>query len=412
MFLCKTFLLAAFLFLAACTTISAQNCEEQQVLPGDEHLVDHGVDSTGHWWAITQPYTSFYHLYVDGKRFGPYSEIGKPVFANDGSTWAAAATINTVVRVLTPEKAIPVNGTGIISLFFASRAPVLCMVTRRDSLITFTNGTTSVQVLFPVGYYTTDPDGVHLAYVGQRGTVQSIVLDGTEGQTADRIVLAGMWSDGSPVYTTQNGPSTSVHIGTRSIVSNVQGIRSLQVNRAGTALAFICERAGGSMFASTYSDEMVEPWFGPPCDNISQLVLHPFDALVAYYGIRNLARSVFYAAADYPAGLETGPIVFTNNGATMAYLSRDGDDYISLNGRRYRMSSKVTVGAAVAVHPTQSVLAYATSTSIVMWDIEQSGYKLGKMCDRVADAVYVRTRDAFQTTGQFNDRLYLLTCRP
>jgi len=413
MFLCRIkIILSTFLVLASLSTMQAQNCEELQLLPGDEHLINHGVDSTGHWWAITQPFTSFYHLYVDGKRFGPYSEVGKPVFSNDGSTWASVATINTIVRIITPERAIPVSGTGVEALFFASQTPVLYTVTRRDSLVTFSNGKTSVQVLFPVGSYAADPQGEHLYYVGQRGTVQALVQDGVEGVTADKIELAGIWSNGLPVVAVQNGPSSSVQIGTRSIVSNILGVRFLHVNRFGTALAFVCERSGGSVFACKYTDEMNEPWFGPPCDIISQLVLHPFDALVAYYGIRNLSRSVYFDAADYPAGLETGLIVFTNNGSTMAYLSRDGDDFISLNGRRYRMSSKVNVSAAIAVHPTIPVLAYATSMSIVMWDIEQSGFKLGKMCDRVSDAVYVRKNNAFQATGQFNDRLYLLTCRP
>jgi len=412
MSLSKTAILATILCLLCITTLYAQNCEERQLLPGDEHLIDHGVDSTGHWWAITQPYSSFYHLVVDGKRYGPYTEVMKPIFANDGTTWASSAIVNSIALIVTPEKIVRVNGTGVNTMFFASQAPALCTVTRRDSLVTFSSPTRSVQVLFPVGQYTSDQKGEHLFYVGQRGAIQSLVSDGVEGVTGERIQLAGAWSDGSPVYTVQNGPAVSLFIGGRGIVTNVKSITDVHVNRFGTALAFVCDRSAGAVFACKYTDEMNEPWFGPPCDAISQLVLHPYDALIAYYGIRDLGRHVYYDAADYPAGLETGRIVFTNDGSTMVYLSRDGDDYISFNGRRYRMSSRVSVGAAIAVHPTSSVLAYATSTSIVMWDVEQSGFKLGKMCDRVSDAVYVRTSNSFQSTGQFNDRLYLLTCRP
>lgn len=400
------------LALFSCATIVAQNCEEKLLLKGDEHVVAHGVDSTGHWWAITQPFTQFSSLYVDGTAYGPFSEVQQPVFSADGTAWTAIARVNNVGTIVTASGLTSIPSAEVVTAFYASAAPVCWVVVRRDSTVTVSNGAQSYSVIGATGAFATDPFGQTLYYVGQRGASQCLVRNGVDGITAESVQLGGVWNDGRPVVAVRNGQLVSLMLGSTELLAHARTIQNIHVNRTGTVLAFECERSPGVWQAYCYSDDMNEPWFGPSCDMINDLTLHPTDAIVAYYGVRGVTRSVYYNAAEYPAGLETSNIIFSGDGAVMAYLSRDGDDYICLNGKRYRMSSKVSIGARLAIHPTLPLIAYATSASIVMWDVEQSAFKLGKMCDAVSDAVYDRRANAFRSTARQGERLYLLTCRP
>ena len=52
-------------------------------------------------------------------------------------------------------------------------------------------------------------------------------------------------------------------------------------------------------------------------------------------GQRNSSQMVRSNSAEHPAGRETGPISFSHNGAIMVYSGADGDNFVTLNGKRY-----------------------------------------------------------------------------
>lgn len=67
---------------------SQPRCSDIELLPGDENLLEYGLDSTFHWWAVTSPFVDRYRLYVNGKKHGDFLGITKPVFSHfEGKQW-------------------------------------------------------------------------------------------------------------------------------------------------------------------------------------------------------------------------------------------------------------------------------------------------------------------------------------
>lgn len=58
----------AMLFLAYCSSHSQNKCYSEQLLDGSEPLIAMGQDTTGHWWAVTSPFSRRYSMIIDGKK--------------------------------------------------------------------------------------------------------------------------------------------------------------------------------------------------------------------------------------------------------------------------------------------------------------------------------------------------------
>jgi hypothetical protein len=391
----------------------AAQCEEELVLDGSEPIASFDQDSTGHWWAITTPYEDLRTLWVDGVKFGPYRVVERPVFAPDGSGWATSVVAaDRTIRRLDQDGEGSVDGTGLsqISYAFAGGRPwmVLHDVTRS----TITNGERAYEATGLIGRYVLDPLGTVCWYAVQRGSGSVLVRNGVDVLQADEIMLGGVWADGRPVMALRYGLQWEVRIGDQELATNLTIVRDLTVNQLGTVMACVAARPDGQVRAMMYTDEYIEPWYGPALESVMGLRLNPWEPLVAYRGIQRGIVSIYYNAADYPAGTAHGPVSFSHDGAKMVYMARDDVEFIAIDGKRYVVRNRIQTTAPVAIDPATLTIAYSTNTNMIVWRPESDEVRFARLCDRMGQTVYDRTTRSFVALGAFGQRLFRITCRP
>jgi hypothetical protein len=161
-----------------------------------------------------------------------------------------------------------------------------------------------------------------------------------------------------------------------------------------------------------YTDEYIEPWYGPALESVMGLRLNPWEPLVAYRGIQRGIVSIYYNAADYPAGTAHGPVSFSHDGAKMVYMARDDVEFIAIDGKRYVVRNRIQTTAPVAIDPATLTIAYSTNTNMIVWRPESDEVRFARLCDRMGQTVYDRTTRSFVALGAFGQRLFRITCRP
>ncbi len=404
-------ILSVLLVMLCVTTTMHADCTDTMLLGNEEPLVRYGIDSTGHWWAITQPFEGIEHLYVDGKRYGPFNRIEPPIFSRSGASWGTVGERNTQWSIVTAEGSRHIEGTGLESLMYPPASDELWYVVLNGTDRVLTNGQRTYRCLNPTGTFAFDPAGITVWYVGQRGNSQALVRNGEDVAQGESIQLGGIWADARPFYAIGNGARYTVYLGDEELASNLTFVNMLQVNPSGTVCAFSAASTGPA-YVYMYTDDYIQPWMSPVVEGISDVTLSPADPLVAYRATRRGTRVIMFNNADYSAGLETGPLTFSNNGAFLVYAGRDSEEFFAVNGKRYRVKGRVSTGARLAVHPTKHYVGYSSATTLVMWDVELDIMRLGRMCDSAGPTVYDVKADAFKALGVYGGRLFLMTCRP
>jgi hypothetical protein len=96
----------------------------------------------------------------------------------------------------------------------------------------------------------------------------------------------------------------------------------------------------------------------------------------------------------------------------MAFIGRDVDDFVTVDGKRTMLPRQASTTATPAVHPSGRSLAYSTAASMAVLDVESTTIDLARMCDRVCRTIYDWRRGVYRTLGTFGERLFLIECRP
>jgi hypothetical protein len=101
-FLCSVFILEA----------QDRKCGGEMLLDGSEPLISIGLDTTGHWWAITSPFSRRYAVTIDGKKGMDVDSLKAPIFSPDGQYFAYPMQKNGIWSIMTNDSIIPL-GAGI-----------------------------------------------------------------------------------------------------------------------------------------------------------------------------------------------------------------------------------------------------------------------------------------------------------
>lgn len=382
------------------------------LLDNTETVVRYGLDSTGSWWAVTQPYEQFVNMYINGKRYGPYTSTTDPAFATDGSTWTFAAIRDLRAYVCTPAGERAIDAEEIVGVGFASQSPVPWVEYTISDVRTTTNGTQTYTTNDAIGPAMFDPAGLVVWHKARRGTQIALVGNGVDEHVYDDIIMAGVWSDGRPVFAATGGTTWSVFIGEQELVPNLQSVSDLKVNSFGTVLAFNASRSSAPINSYMYTDDYRNPWTGPNLDVANALVLSPCCDLVAVLGkVQGGSSSVIFNSASYPAGTQSSLPAFSFDGAHMAFLGNDGEGFVSMDGRRSIVKGGGSAAStSVAVAPTGRSVAWVSASTLVVYDILGEGLGMGKMCDSMGrDAIFNRSKNIYQALGVFGGRLFLLS---
>ena len=370
----------------------------------------YGIDTTGHWWTVLKPFEDRYAVIVDSKELGPYQQVAEPVFSQDGTEWAVLGLNNLRWQITTSRETITREAV-IKAVYFPPNLSEVWWVETVAPQWTLTNGTRSFGSTYPIDQVKFHPSGIVAAWVEQLPDVQALRRNGSEVTRADQISLGGVWQTGECVYAARFGNLWTVYLGEKELASNLTSVSALRVNREGTTVSWASVRGGAPSRVNLYNDEYREPWESPPVDGMpTNVVMSPTEKLVAYHGVINGIRKVGFNGATFPQGASAGKPVFSHDGATMAYTSRDDDNYVYVNGKRTRVDTQVPLSTTLVISPSGETCCWASSTSIVVVDLEYGGLQLGKMCDEVSEPIYDVDARQFKALGIVAGRLYMLTC--
>lgn len=401
----------ASLVLGMAMPLFGQRCEDVMVLDGAERILHFDVDTTGHWWAIVSPFQSMQTLVVDGDRYGPFSTISAPVFSPDGTTWASIASLNGLISVVSPTAVALPQSTAITGILYPQHGQMAWYRCANGEQVFFSNGHVTFMAVAPTLAWATDVYGTVLYHVAQRGSGYTLVRNATDGVFADEILLGGVWHDGRAVYAMRSGELWTIMIGSEVVRSNLRGVASLSINATASCLGAVITTPLG-MQALMYSEDYTEAWLGPTVDVISAFALNPFQFLCVWEGSLRGVKNVYYNTAPYPAGQTRGPITFSHDGSVMAFIGRDVDDFVTIDGKRTMLPRRASTTATPAVHPSGQSVAYSTAASMAVLDVETTTIDLARMCDRVCRTIYDWRRGMYRTLGTFGERLFLIECRP
>lgn len=392
--------------------LSAQECRDQLILAGHERVMTAGIDTTGHWYAISQPFETMVGLIIDGQPYGPYESALPPRFSHDGRTFVAGVKMLGQWSVLTSTDTITLSGDVLYDVRFPalSDVPWWHHANGQDHRIS-TRGRTYACTRTPQ-MLSLDPTGTIAAWVESTSAGDLLMRNGQEIARGEQVLIAGVWTDGSVVYAVRYGSVWSVFVGAHEIVRSLLSVGELQTNLAGTSCGFHAADATGLARMYLYTAEMQEPWTSQPCENISGFVLAPWEPLAAAIIMRNGNRSVSFHGTEYPAGQQTSPIGFTPDGSTMMYAGFDGEHFITLNGKQHRVKGAVNLRVPLSIDASGTSAAWASSTTLAKANLEYQVLRLGKMCDSMLSVVYNRRKNVFQGLGYMGRNLFLLECKP
>lgn len=403
------------LLSVAALPLAAQRCAEEMLLDGSEPIVRFDADSTGHWWAVTQPFEALQYLWVDGTSYGPYALIDTPVFSPDGTSWACAvAGVDRISRLITNERISPVDGTGISHITFAFSGTEPWFVEHNVQRARITNGLRSVEydATNIVGPIALDPFGTTVWYQCSRGNGAALVRNGVDVLQADEVRIGGVWSDGRIVAALRYGMLWSIVLGSEELATNLTSVQSLLVNQLGTVLCAVTGRQDGQVRAMMYSDEFIEPWFGPALESVTSLVLNPWLPIVAYLGVQRGQRNVYYNTSAYPAGQVCGPLTFSHDGTMLMYMGRDDVEFIAVDGKRHIVNNQVNTTVPLSIDPISGLLAYSTPAQMVVRNPTTDLVRFARLCDTMGKTVFLNVERKFVALGTFGQRLFRITCRP
>jgi hypothetical protein len=388
----------------------ADKCSDVMLLDGSEKLLAYGMDTTHHWWAVSEPFTGKNRLYVDGFQSQVYNSLNNLVFSPDGSRWACFAQDNLHWNLITNDTIIELPGTDVGEIHFSSNSEVLAYSYFEGDLETIIYGYKKLQLYQRFSNFFVNHNGTNVAFTGYRSNVMVVSIGGVESTTFDTIIPIGFWEDEHFVYAGRNGANWQIYKGKKPITEVLSSIMETAINLDGTVLAALVRRGGSYAFGMLISDEYREPLISKPYEQVQNLVLHPYLPMLAYNAQIDLNNLVVFNTVEYAGGDYMGRPFFTYDGSELYFAGCRFDCFININGRQYRVQSDISSIDQFAVKPDSKTIAYCTSSSMIVRYLETEDLYAGKMLDTTQPPRYNWRKDRYEALGTISNRLYLLKC--
>jgi len=390
----------------------AQDCKDWLLVDATQRVADAGIDTSGRWWALTQPFETLTNLVVDGKVYGPYEFALAPKFSYDGSTFIAGFRMLGQWYVLTEDDTLALHGDSLVATFLPSNSSTPWWYHENGSdrrLSTFDRSYRCANVPLRVCFH---PDGEVAVWVERRGANDVILINGKEHLTADQILLGGVSSLGQPIFAVRYGTRWSVYRGSEELISSLASLSEFRVDALGANCAWIASDGSGIVRIYLHAPDMIAPWTSMPVQSAQGLCLAPSDPFVASRTVRNGNNVVNFNGAEYPSGRQTGPIGFSHNGLFLGYAGLDGDFFVTINGKRHWVKSAVNLSSPLHIATDGLAVGWASATTLAYVNLEHNVLRLGRMCDTMGPVVYDRRSRTFKGLGFVSGRLFMLECDP
>jgi hypothetical protein len=406
-------LLSAFIilvFIGIVNSADADKCADYKLLDGTETLVQYGMDTTCHWWAVTSPFTNKYRVIIDGEESEVFERVSDLTFSPDGIGWAYFAKTSTQWKLITNEGPVSLESATPGEIAFSPDGE-LAYSKMEGELETIINGDNEFEVYHRSGRLFPGRGGRQIAFLGRRGNGMVININGRESGVFEKIIPIGFWSDGQMVYAAGSHGNMEIYRGRQTISESFTNIHEVAINRGGTVAGAIVEYSSGKHAGIVISDEYYEPLVSRRYDKAFNIALHPRLAMMAFNAIKDRANIIVMNTAEYSGGQVAGRPKFTHDGRDLFYIAcGDIDCFVGVNGRQYPLYSQLNVRAQYAMKPKSGTIAYSTGSNMVLRDLETRKMHAGMMVDRTRPPHYNWREGSYEALGSIGNRLYLLTC--
>ncbi|HPU23155.1 MAG TPA: hypothetical protein PL149_03240 [Candidatus Kapabacteria bacterium] len=391
--------------------LSAQLCFDFQIWDGSEKVKQYGIDSTGNWWIITEPFSNFNRLIVNGEQLDEFHQISPPIFSRNGKRWATFGEYQGSWYLITEKDIIELKATSPGNLVFTNNSNFLTYSYFIANLEYIILPDKTIEVYGKQGSFYVNQDATKFAFKGMRGTKFVLNINGKESDTFEEIIPIGFWKDDGFVYAARNGFNWQVYKNFAPITRTYSNIKEPLINPEGSVLAFIATTFSNHQIAVTIADEFFEPLESRQYDLVSYLSLHPELPIVTFFAKKDNFPLICVNTAEYSTTNETSPPYFSSDGNDIYFIGCDFACFVSINGIRYNLKHNLAPQTKLAIKPNSKTIAFSSSCSMNLLFLETSRMHSGMMVDRILAPIYNSKTKRYETIGQIGNRLYLLTCR-
>lgn len=406
-------LIMIFTFLATLQIAGAVEKLEEMILDGSVPLITFGIDSTRNWWAVTEPFANQVRVWINGKESKNFDEVKKLIFSPSGDRYAYFAKHNGGWNVVTESETIPISATEIGDIVFSRETEnlVYSYMEANQEYIVINDNKISVNNKLPNSLFV-NRKGNKYAYISNNGSTYSLNINGRETQLFDTIKAVGFMNDDKFIYAAQSGNLWEIYSNEETLTESYSYISEADMNPAGNTAAFIAKLSNNFYITVTINNDYVEPLYSQQYDEITDLVIHPSDALVACNAMLNNGYFVLLNTTEYSAEEACDKPKFTHDGSELLYMTCRLNCYIGINGKKHKISGFANPDIDFVKKPGTMNISYAGPNSILMQDIEGSELYASIIIDRIATPIYNWKTDYYETVASIGNRLYLIGIRP
>jgi len=399
------------IILLSTINLSAQLCFDYQIWDGSEPVKQYGIDSTGNWWIITEPFSNYNRLIVNGEQLEEFNHISTPIFSRDGKRWTTFGEYQGSWYLITEQDIIELKATGPGNIVFTSNSNHIAYSYFSTNIEYIILPNKKIEVYGKQGTFYVNQDATKFAFKGIRGSKYVLNINGKESVAFDDIIPIGFWYDDEFVYAAQNGFNWQVYKNYSPITRTYSNIKEPLINPNGTVLAFIATTFSNRQIAVTITSDLVEPLESRQYDLVSYLSLHPELPVVTFFARKDNFPLICINTAEYATSNESSPPYFSNDGNDIFYIGCDFACFISINGIRYNLKHSIAPQTKLAIKSNSKTVAFSSSSSMNLLFLETGKMHSGMMVDRILPPIYNTKNRRYETIGQIGNRLYLLTCR-
>lgn len=399
-------------FLLFGNTLFARTEEHHLLLDGSETLSQFGLDSLGNWWAITQPYSEQYRVYINGEESDTYLTLTGLQFASSGEHWAYFGEDHTGWAVIADDTVITLNASAPGQIHFSRINDLLTYSYIANGLEYIVIGDEKISTYQKIGDYYISPNGKRYAYMSQRGSSYVMNINGHETQLYDEIKPIGFWHDGKFLYAACYGSLWELYKDDEPISEQYAAIPEAVINADGTSAGAIAKLQSGYYYSILLNDDYYDILTSSEYDAMSDIVIHPYDALIACKAELNNSYYMLMNSTEYPSEENAGAPQFTYDGSEMFFLGCRVSCFLSVNGKKIKVPNQLDPGYSIAKKPGSPTICFPTSTTLTMQNVETNEINGSLLIDLITYPIYNRISGAYETLGSINNRLYLMRLQP
>ncbi len=405
----------SIIFVFITNILKTQTFDEIELFDGIVPLYSYGIDTTGHWWAITEPFSNRYRAIIDKKESMVFDDISKIIFAPGGKSWGYFGSISGNIYIVDEQKETLLEGaTDFGEITFSPDGTQCAYSYFKVNMEIIQLPFKTIEVQNRTSKLFIDNTGLSFAFIANRLNMQVININGIETSGYNEIKPIGFWHTGEFIYAIRNGNIWDIMQGKKKLGDSFAKIIDAKINNTGTVMAVLVQLNTGKCMSIMFSEEYTDPIYGKNYNYTWGLSLHPIYPLIGFIATDASART--YVVQNHTEYYTEGDIsipFYSYDGEELIFIDEGNfNPYLNINGRRHPVYLEISTETPIAKKPKSSTFAYSTATTLLVQYYEQNKYYTGFMTDNTSETIWNWRTEEYQTLGNIRDRLYLIKCKP